>query len=299
MGCAASSAKKTKGGRKLFAMPLRTPSGSELLAAATLEKIAAASGFTVLELAEYAEFMAVDAAAEPHLLGIVAEAMSAPLPTQWMEAEDPASGQYYYCNVRTHETTWDHPLDQYYKNKLETAQARARSLDPASTGSLTIPTATRPSATALPLRELSGDTSSSKLPTSKALWEYEEPLWETKGAAAGTAETIWVQMQAGAAADLEAAFTNKKMGKMVVLQRRGHSGLPHSYIVCLREPMIQMNSRTGNARRIRRTEHGPPVVIAVPVAMAIAEIVTAVDAGSSGVVVQSDPPDDALVLTLS
>lgn len=308
MGCAASSAtKNARRARKANAPPSRTPSGWELLAASTLEQIAAASDVTVDELTEFAEFMEVDSAAEPHLLRIVAEAMNASLPKSWMECEDPASGQYYYCNTQTHETTWDNPLDRYYKNKLETARACFRSLPPESSAGLAIPTATS-SVNARELRELSGGDGSSssagtgKLPASAALWEYEEPLWEAKGAAAGTpTETVWVPMQADAAADLEAAFADQKMGKMIVLQRRGHSGIRHSYIVCLKEPMMQMNRCTGRERRIRRTEpHSPPVVIAVPVAdramaspmgplIPMAAAVAAGGEADSGVVVQVLP----------
>jgi hypothetical protein len=70
------------------------------------------------ELAEFAEFMAVDIVKESYLLAIVVEAMKAPLPEFWIECEDMTSGQYYYCNTQTRQTTWEHPLDKYFKNLL-------------------------------------------------------------------------------------------------------------------------------------------------------------------------------------
>jgi hypothetical protein len=70
------------------------------------------------ELAEFAEFMAVDIVKEAYLLGIVVEAMKAPLPEFWIECEDTTTGQIYYCNTQTRQTTWEHPLDKYFKNLL-------------------------------------------------------------------------------------------------------------------------------------------------------------------------------------
>lgn len=82
------------------------------------EDIAAEHGVSSAELAEFAEFMSVDIVKESYLLGIVVEAMKAPLPEFWIECEDMTSGQYYYCNTQTRQTTWEHPLDKYFKNLL-------------------------------------------------------------------------------------------------------------------------------------------------------------------------------------
>ena len=80
--------------------------------------IAKENGVSPGELAEFAEFMDVDPVKEAFLLPIVAEAMNAPLPEHWRECEDAASGQYYYAHTQTQQTTWEHPLDQYFKNLL-------------------------------------------------------------------------------------------------------------------------------------------------------------------------------------
>ena len=88
------------------------------LTANMAEQIAQENGVSSAELAEFAEFMDVDLVKEPHLLAIVAEAMKAPLPEFWIECEDVTTGQYYYCNTETRATTWEHPLDKYFKNLL-------------------------------------------------------------------------------------------------------------------------------------------------------------------------------------
>ena len=82
------------------------------------KSIAKENGVSPGELAEFAEFMDVDPVTESYLLPIVAEAMNAPLPEHWRECEDASSGQYYYAHTQTQQTTWEHPLDQYFKNLL-------------------------------------------------------------------------------------------------------------------------------------------------------------------------------------
>eukprot|EP01050_Picozoa_sp_SAG11_P001676 SAG11_NODE_75_length_18024_cov_5.885356_23_plen_351_part_00 len=80
--------------------------------------IAAEKGIALRDLVDFAKFLKVDVAKEPHLLTIVAEAHDAPLPEDWFEVNDPATGNVYYSNRKTLATTWDHPLDRYYKNLL-------------------------------------------------------------------------------------------------------------------------------------------------------------------------------------
>jgi hypothetical protein len=81
-------------------------------------QVAEEHGVALEELLEFAVFMEVDTAKETYLLTVVAEAISAPLPPDWIELEDAGSGQAYYCNQKTQQTTWEHPLDQYFKNLL-------------------------------------------------------------------------------------------------------------------------------------------------------------------------------------
>ena len=80
--------------------------------------VAAEVGIGEHELLEFANYLGVDSGAESFLLPIVAEAITAPLPEEWEEIEDPSSGQSYFFNSNTQRTTWDHPLDQYFKNLI-------------------------------------------------------------------------------------------------------------------------------------------------------------------------------------
>ena len=86
--------------------------------AAGAEAVAEQYGVAVEELLDFAEYSDVDPATEPYLLPIVAENMNAPLPDGWSECYDEASGQEYYYNTASNETSWEHPLDQYYKNLM-------------------------------------------------------------------------------------------------------------------------------------------------------------------------------------
>jgi hypothetical protein len=110
---------------------------------------------SVADLHDFAEFMDVDATKEPYLLPIVAEAMNAGLPEGWIEVEDDNTGNFYYCNTATEATTWEHPLDQYYKNLLfverKNYKARARTGHAAASQGDARPFQTQgPTATATP-----------------------------------------------------------------------------------------------------------------------------------------------------
>ncbi len=45
---------------------------------------------------------------------IAKEGLSAPVPAPWKQCEN-AKGEVYYVNGQTKKKTWDHPLDQHYK----------------------------------------------------------------------------------------------------------------------------------------------------------------------------------------
>ena len=60
----------------------------------------------------------VDVSKEGFLLPIVSEALRAPLPEDWAECEDAATGEFYYRNRRTEQTMWEHPLEQHFKDRL-------------------------------------------------------------------------------------------------------------------------------------------------------------------------------------
>ena len=61
------------------------------------------------------------------MLPIVAEAMTAEMPTGWVECrttieQHGTDGKLYYVNRQTEETTWDHPLEVHYNQALVVAR---------------------------------------------------------------------------------------------------------------------------------------------------------------------------------
>ena len=69
------------------------------------------------------------------MLPVVQEASAAPLPAGWTEIEqedeDGNPGAYFY-NENTKETTWDHPLDEPTRAKLQSARESHRAKQPGS-----------------------------------------------------------------------------------------------------------------------------------------------------------------------
>ena len=86
-----------------------------LLPAAALEMSVAAFEAKV---AEYAQYVGIDLVSERHLLWIAEEGLKAPLPEGWSEAID-QDGNPYFFHCETNETSWEHPLDAYYKEQVE------------------------------------------------------------------------------------------------------------------------------------------------------------------------------------
>ena len=92
---------------------------------------------------EYAVYLGIDVRAEGHLLWIAEEGLRAPLPPGYSEHVD-ADGTPFFCNATTQESSWEHPLDQHYRDLI--AQHRAAA----------IAAGVAPSAAAVPLDRGSG-----------------------------------------------------------------------------------------------------------------------------------------------
>eukprot|EP00747_Dinoflagellata_sp_TGD_P192589 gnl/TRDRNA2_/TRDRNA2_57648_c0_seq1.p1 gnl/TRDRNA2_/TRDRNA2_57648_c0~~gnl/TRDRNA2_/TRDRNA2_57648_c0_seq1.p1 ORF type:complete len:631 (-),score=137.39 gnl/TRDRNA2_/TRDRNA2_57648_c0_seq1:50-1864(-) len=71
------------------------------------------------EVREYAEFLGVDPDTEPHLLWIAREGVVAPVPAPWKACQEEDGADVYYFNFDSGESSWDHPLDEKYKNMVE------------------------------------------------------------------------------------------------------------------------------------------------------------------------------------
>ncbi|KAH0575672.1 WW domain-containing protein [Spironucleus salmonicida] len=69
------------------------------------------------EIQDYAEYIGIDVANEKHLLWIAEEGLKAPLPDNWIAAKTD-DGDVYYQNTKTKESSWDHPCDSLYQEKV-------------------------------------------------------------------------------------------------------------------------------------------------------------------------------------
>ncbi|XP_059371018.1 centrosomal protein of 164 kDa-like, partial [Carassius carassius] len=75
------------------------------------------------EIHEYAVEIGIDPEREPELLWLAREGMVAPLPAEWKPCQD-VSGEVYYFNFSTGQSTWDHPCDEHYRQLVEQERER-------------------------------------------------------------------------------------------------------------------------------------------------------------------------------
>ncbi|XP_060799359.1 centrosomal protein of 164 kDa-like isoform X2 [Neoarius graeffei] len=75
------------------------------------------------EIHEYAREIGIDPEREPALLWLAREGIVAPLPAEWKPCQD-VTGDVYYFNFSTGQSTWDHPCDELYRHRV--AQERER-----------------------------------------------------------------------------------------------------------------------------------------------------------------------------
>uniref|UniRef100_A0A8C7X4S9 Centrosomal protein of 164 kDa n=1 Tax=Oryzias sinensis TaxID=183150 RepID=A0A8C7X4S9_9TELE len=66
------------------------------------------------EIQEYAREIGIDPDKEPELLWLAKEGIKAPLPPEWKPCQD-VTGDIYYFNFSTGQSTWDHPCDEHYR----------------------------------------------------------------------------------------------------------------------------------------------------------------------------------------
>ncbi|KAM9468652.1 uncharacterized protein cep164 isoform 2-T2 [Clarias gariepinus] len=76
------------------------------------------------EIHEYAREIGIDPEREPELLWLAREGIVAPLPAEWKPCQD-VTGDVYYFNFSSGQSTWDHPCDEQYRRLV--AQERERS----------------------------------------------------------------------------------------------------------------------------------------------------------------------------
>ncbi|XP_063291837.1 centrosomal protein of 164 kDa [Pelobates fuscus] len=67
------------------------------------------------EILEYARMIGIDPDSEPELMWLAREGIVAPLPPEWKPCQD-VTGDIYYFNFSTGQSSWDHPSDEHYRD---------------------------------------------------------------------------------------------------------------------------------------------------------------------------------------
>ncbi|NXK87145.1 CE164 protein, partial [Formicarius rufipectus] len=62
----------------------------------------------------FAPTIGIDPEKESELLWLARECLVAPLPADWKPCQD-TTGDVYYFNFRSGQSTWEHPCDEYYR----------------------------------------------------------------------------------------------------------------------------------------------------------------------------------------
>ncbi|KAG9482507.1 hypothetical protein GDO78_011272 [Eleutherodactylus coqui] len=75
------------------------------------------------EIQEYARMIGVDPDAEAELMWLAREGIVAPLPPDWKPCQD-VTGDIYYFNFATGQSTWDHPIDEHYRELVTQERAK-------------------------------------------------------------------------------------------------------------------------------------------------------------------------------
>ncbi|XP_048120907.1 centrosomal protein of 164 kDa-like isoform X3 [Alosa alosa] len=77
------------------------------------------------EIHEYAREIGIDPVKEPELLWLAREGIVAPLPPEWKPCQD-VTGDVYYFNFSSGQSTWDHPCDEQYRQLVLQERERAQ-----------------------------------------------------------------------------------------------------------------------------------------------------------------------------
>ncbi|KFP90094.1 Centrosomal protein of 164 kDa, partial [Apaloderma vittatum] len=80
---------------------------------------------TEQEIKDYAREIGIDPDKEPELLWLAKEGIMTPLPADWKPCQD-VTGEIYYFNFATGQSTWDHPCDDRYRELVIQERERLR-----------------------------------------------------------------------------------------------------------------------------------------------------------------------------
>eukprot|EP01039_Chlorochromonas_danica_P007340 gene7340-8122_t len=67
------------------------------------------------EMIAMSEYLGICVLSEQYMLWIVADALKAPLPVNWIAGRDEEQGRIFFHNRLTGESRWDHPLDPHFR----------------------------------------------------------------------------------------------------------------------------------------------------------------------------------------
>eukprot|EP01046_Picozoa_sp_COSAG06_P020275 COSAG06_NODE_1479_length_9323_cov_16.105269_4_plen_281_part_00 len=104
--------------------PQREPAGGERVL--SLQDVCEKFNTCAEDVLEFADFLDVDPVKEIALLPTVCECINAELPPEWQECEDPKSGEAYYWNRNTDVTSWEHPQDAGFREKIKAQREKLR-----------------------------------------------------------------------------------------------------------------------------------------------------------------------------
>ncbi|KAL4647521.1 centrosomal protein of 164 kDa-like isoform X1 [Arapaima gigas] len=78
------------------------------------------------DVLDFALEIGIDPMQEPDLLWLAQEGCKAPLPAEWKTCQD-VTGDVYFFNFFTGESTWDHPCTEFYRKQVSRERERAKS----------------------------------------------------------------------------------------------------------------------------------------------------------------------------
>ncbi|XP_072886159.1 centrosomal protein of 164 kDa-like isoform X2 [Hemitrygon akajei] len=79
------------------------------------------------EIQEYAREIGIDPDNEPELMWLAREGIVAPLPQEWKPCQD-VTGDVYYFNFVSGQSTWDHPCDEQYRKLVSMEREKQHAL---------------------------------------------------------------------------------------------------------------------------------------------------------------------------
>ncbi|KAM5131895.1 centrosomal protein of 164 kDa [Mantella aurantiaca] len=78
------------------------------------------------EIQEYARMIGINPDTEHELMWLAREGIVAPLPPDWKPCQD-VTGDIYYFNFATGQSTWDHPIDEHYRELVSQERDKLQS----------------------------------------------------------------------------------------------------------------------------------------------------------------------------